>query len=181
MMRRRGRKGEWMKRLLGLVGGLAMLGGVAARTPAIAQEEPDFLSVSTGAFAVFSRHTAAEFALQYRSDYQFWIFKPHAGVMATTDGGVYGFAGALVDVYFGNRWVLTPSVAVGAYHSGGGKDLGHALEFRSGAELAYRFDARSRLGLGLYHISNADIGDENPGAESALLTYSLPFDKLLGR
>lgn len=164
-----------------VIAGVALMGSIAAQARDAGPDDPDFLTVGAGGFAVASHDTAGEFVLQYRSDRKLAFLKPHAGLMATSDGGVYGFAGVLVDVYFGNRLVLTPSVAAGGYHEGDGKDLGHAIEFRSGAELAYRFDDRSRLGVGFYHMSNFGIGDENPGAESALLTYSLPLATLLGR
>lgn len=158
----------------------AMVALAAGAAQAQEQDDPSFITFSAGGFDVFDDHTAPEFLLQYRSDYKLWFLKPHAGVMANTDGAVYGFAGLLVDIYFGSRLVLTPSTAVGAYHRGDSKDLGHAIEFRSGAELAYRFDDRSRLGLGVYHMSNASLGDSNPGAESVVLTYSMPLGRLLG-
>ena len=101
--------------------------------------------------------------------------------MGTTDSAVYGYAGIGMDIFFGRRVVLTPNFAVGAYHDGDGKDLGHAVEFRSGLELAYRFDNRSRLGIAVHHISNASLGDSNPGTESVVLTYAIPTDMLLGR
>ncbi|MBT4488902.1 MAG: acyloxyacyl hydrolase, partial [Rhodospirillaceae bacterium] len=44
----------------------------------------------------------------------------------------------------------------------------------------YRFSDRSRLGVALSHISNASIGDKNPGAESLMLTYALPVRNLFG-
>ena len=88
-------------------------------------------------------------------------------------------AGVLLDVYFGNRFVVTPSFAPTWWH---GKtddlDLGHGLEFRSQIEFAYRFDDRSRLGLGISHSSNASIGDTNPGTETLSLNYSYPFGNI---
>ena len=66
--------------------------------------------------------------------------------MGTTDSAFYGFGGVLVDVFFGKRWVLTPSFAAGYYDNGDGVDLGHEVEFRSSIELSYRFDNRTRLG-----------------------------------
>lgn len=72
---------------------------------------------------------------------------------------------------------MTPSVAAGPYLRGGGRDLGHVFEIRSGLEIAYRFNDRSRLGLLFYHISNAGLGDDkNPGAEALGLTYSIPLN-----
>ena len=85
----------------------------------------------------------------------------------------------LVDVYFGKRVVLTPSFGAGLYAEGSGKDLGHAVEFRSQIELSYRFDNRSRLGVAFSHISNASIADDNPGVEILNVYYSLPLDGLL--
>ena len=74
-------------------------------------------------------------------------------------------------MFLGRRIVLTPSFAPGYYHEGSGLDLGHALEFRSQIEFAYRFDDRSRIGVAVSHMSNASIADENPGTESAILYY----------
>ena len=153
-----------------------------APQPVRAADDPDFLSVGAGYFDWNrQKETAAEFRLEYRSDRKLWIFKPLAGIMATTDGGFYGFAGVGVDLFFGNRFVVTPSFAPGYYRHGDGLDLGHALEFRSQIEFAYRFDDRSRLGLAISHMSNASIGDTNPGTESAMVYYSLPLDGLFGR
>ena len=81
-----------------------------------------------------------------------------------------------MDIYFGRRWVLTPSFAPTWWR---GKmddlDLGHGVEFRSQLEFAYRFDDRSRLGLSISHYSNAGLGDSNPGAESLMVKYSIPL------
>ena len=44
-------------------------------------------------------------------------------------------------------------------------------------ELALRLDGGRRLGLELYHISNASSGRINPGAESLLVTFALPLGR----
>ena len=142
--------------------------------------DPAFLAISGGAFDVADDHTAAEGRVEYRSNLKLWIFKPFAGVMATSDSALFGYAGVLVDVPLGDSLVATLSFAPGAFHDGNGKDLGNGLEFRSQIELAYRFKNRSRLGLSVAHMSNAGLGDENPGTESVMLTYAMPFDGLLG-
>ncbi len=137
--------------------------------------DPDFLSIGGGYFDWNrQKDPAAEFRLEYRSDMEFWVFKPFAGLMGTSDAAFYGYAGVLIDVYLGNRFVVTPSFAPGYYEKGNGYDLGHELEFRSQLEFAYRFDDRSRLGLAISHMSNASIADNNPGAESAILYYTVP-------
>lgn len=154
--------------------------GLWPSAPASAQD-PAFLSFSAGYFD-FNRqkNTAAEFGVQYRHDEKLWIFQPMAGAMATTDGATNLYAGISLDIFFGNRFVVRPSFAPGVYFKGGGHDLGHVIEFRSGIEFAYRFDDRSRLGLEIYHLSNAHLDEQNPGEESIVLTYAVPFGKLFG-
>jgi len=143
-------------------------------------DDPDFLAFSGGVFDLGKDETAAEGRIEYRSDMRFWVFKPFGGLMATSDGGAYGYAGVLVDMFFGRRMVATLSFAPGAYHEGSGKDLGHTLEFRSQLEVAYRFDDRSRLGLSISHMSNASRGKKNPGTENLMLTYAVPVRQLFG-
>lgn len=121
---------------------------------------------------------AADFRLEYRHNEKLWIFKPWAGIEATSEGGIWGGAGLLVDIYFGKHVVLTPNFGVGFFEEGSGLDLDSALEFRSQLELAYRFEDHSRLGFAISHISNAGIGDSNPGTEIATLYYHLPLEKL---
>jgi len=146
-----------------------------AALPAGAQDDPAFLTLAAGAFDVGKDETAAEGRIEYRHDRKFWLFKPFAGLMATSDGAVYGYGGVLIDAYWGNRIVTTLSFAPGAYYEGDGKDLGSTLEFRSQFEIAWRFDDRSRLGLAIGHMSNASIGEDNPGEESVTLNYSIPL------
>jgi len=150
-------------------------------SPAARADDPSFVAFSAGAFDVGKDQTAFEGRAEYRWGNKFWIFKPLAGGMFTSDAALYGYAGVLIDIYFGRRIVAGLSFAPGLFHEGNGKDLGHAIEFRSQIEIAYRFDDRSRLGLALSHMSNASIGDKNPGAESLVLTYAIPTSKLFGR
>ena len=145
-------------------------------------EEPDFISLGAGYFD-FNRQKdeGGEFRLEYRSRVKLGPFKPFAAASATTSGHFLFSGGILMDLFFGRRVVITPSFAPG-YYTGGNSDLdlGHELEFRSQIEFAYRFDDRSRLGLAVSHTSNASIGDNNPGSESAILYYSLPIESLFG-
>lgn len=146
-------------------------------------DDPSFLTFGVGAFD-FNRQKdeGVEFRLDYRTDYKLWIFKPFLTAAGVSNGMSFLGAGVLVDVYFGNRFVVTPSFAPTWWR---GKtdtlDLGHALEFRSQIEFAYRFDDRSRLGVAVSHSSNASLGDTNPGTESVLVNYSYPLEKMFGR
>jgi lipid A 3-O-deacylase len=146
--------------------------------PAASSDDPSFLSFGAGAFDVLHDFTAGELRGEYRFGQKLWIFKPFLGLMGTTDRAFYGYGGFLVDIYLGNRWVVMPNAAFGYYDKGNGKDLGAHPEFRTGAEFAYRFDDRSRLGFTFHHISNAGIGKKNPGEEEMAIVFSLPFDLL---
>ena len=168
----------------GVVAALVAAGGalVGAARADDRGDDPAFLALGAGYFDWNrQKEPAAEFRAEYRSDYKLWIFRPLVGLMATTDSAVYAYAGIGIDVFLGRRLVVTPSFAPGYYAKNSGYDLGYGLEFKSQIEFAYRFDDRSRLGLAISHISNASLGDKNPGTESAILYYSIPFDKLLGK
>jgi hypothetical protein len=144
-------------------------------------DDPDFLSVSVGAYDFNKQDdTATEFRMEYRSDYKMWELKPFAAVAGTTNGTYFVGAGVLMDIYFGRRFVITPSFAPHYYSKGSddGKDLNYNLEFRSQIEFAYRFDNRARLGLGVSHYSNASLGNKNPGSETLSLIYSVPVNIL---
>jgi len=159
--------------------GLATL--LANVVPATA-EEPSFISLGAGYYDLFDDQSAGEARLEYRFSEQekLFFFTPFVGVSATSDAGTYGYAGVGIDVFFGNLWVATPNFAVGVYGNGDGKDLGYPIEFRSGLEVAYRFDDYSRLGLSFTHISNAGLDERNPGVESLVVVYSMPFQTLFG-
>jgi hypothetical protein len=96
-------------------------------------------------------------------------------VLVAKDGDYYAYAGLLTDIDLDPHVVATLSAAVGGY-GGGGYDLGSHFEFRTGGEMAWRYDDTSRLGVGFYHISNAGITQRNGGSESLLLVYSYPLN-----
>lgn len=158
-----------------LVGWLLCTGSASA-APA---EDPALLWVGAGTWETLrSNFTKPEIDLAYRSNYKLWIFKPHFGVLAAGDGDFYGYVGLLTDIYWSRHIVTTITAAFGGY-GGHGYNLGSSFEFRTGGDVAWRFDDGSRLGAGLYHISNAGITRENGGSESVLLSYALPIGKLL--
>jgi len=168
---------------------LAVLAVLAVPVPALGQDAADtrwgrptgdspLLSLGAGAFNVTDDESpTSDFRLEYRHDRRFFWFKPWAGIELTGDGGVWGGGGVLIDLYFGDHVVVTASTGAGGYAAGSGKDLGAVTEFRSQLEVAWRFDDNSRVAVAFGHISNAGIGDKNPGAETATLYYHLPLDR----
>ena len=167
-----------MKIKLGIVAALFSVGIFLA--PSAEADDPDYLTLSAGWFDLNrQKDQGAEFSLEYRSGKKFWWFKPFVHAAGVSNGMTFLGAGVLIDVYFGRRWVVSPSFVPTLWR---GKtsdlDLGHAIEFRSRLEVAYRFDDRSRLGMSFSHSSNASLGDSNPGTESLMVNYSIPFKSL---
>ena len=159
----------------------------ALAPPAAAQvtfgspNDPPRLALGVGAFDITpsSSHKDSRTAAEFRGEYRFgdvvWILAPFVGVSATSDGAFYGYGGFGLDINITPNIVLTPNAAVGYFARGSGTNLGSAVEFRTGAELAYRFADMSRLGIALTHTSNAGIGKVNPGEQSIVLMYSIPL------
>lgn len=172
---------------------LALAAVIALASPVRAQDltrdgEPDAIAFGGGYYDILrsvknkgDAQEAGLFNLEYHSNKKLWYFTPQFGAWATNKGSAYVYAGVRLDVFFGNRFVFTPSFSPGLYHEGKGKDLGFIVEFRSSAEFAYRFDDYSRLSLGIAHLSNASLGDKNPGVETLSLTYSIPLRNIIGK
>lgn len=97
---------------------------------------------------------------------------PIVGVMASAQGSLYSYGGLRFEVPLGRRFVLGACTGAGLLYRAASKDLGGPLEFRSGLEVAYRLPDESRIGLTLYHLSNAGLAEPNPGSESLVLTYT---------
>ena len=139
--------------------------------------EPSYLDLAAGAFDIQGHReagTSGEGRIEFRYGQKFLYIGPAAGVLATTRGGVFGYAGFYADIAWG-RFVLTPLGAVGAYSRGSDENLGGVFQFRTSAAITYEFDGGSRLGLQIAHVSNAGIHHRNPGENEALVTYALPL------
>tara|TARA_B100000900_G_scaffold204460_1_gene173376 strand:- start:30 stop:545 length:516 start_codon:yes stop_codon:yes gene_type:complete len=105
------------------------------------------------------------------------FIRPLIGFLGTDKSAYYAYFGLTTDLYFlkCKCILLSPSLAAGYYEDGDQIRLGHALEFKSGADLSYKFKNNMRVGVGAYHISNAGIGYRNPGSEQVVLKYHIPF------
>ena len=112
----------------------------------------------------------------------FFYLKPFAGIEVTTDSALYVLGGIYLEDNLGklltgnqNKWNFTPSFGLGYYDDGDGKKLGNRLEFRTTLEISYQLKNDDRIGISLGHISNANIGNKNPGVEIISLSYQKPF------
>ena len=99
---------------------------------------------------------------------------PITGALITADNAGYVYTGVQAQYKLGS-FNFTPSFAPGLYHEGNGKDLGHLIEFKSELQISLELSKNSELGFSYNHISNASLGDKNPGANSYMFNFFKNF------
>ena len=99
---------------------------------------------------------------------------PITGFMITENNAGYIYTGIQAQ-YKAGILNITPSFTPGLYGEGDGKDLGHVLEFKSELQLSLDLSSNSELGFSYNHISNASLGDKNPGANSYMFNFLKKF------
>ena len=99
---------------------------------------------------------------------------PITGGFVTENAALYAYTGIEWNFDLGPI-NFTPSFAPGLYGEGDGKDLGHILEFKSEVQASFNLSENSQLGMSYNHISNASLGDKNPGANSYMFNFLKKF------
>jgi lipid A 3-O-deacylase len=99
---------------------------------------------------------------------------PVTGFLVTGDASTYLYTGVQAEYNLG-KVNLTPSFTPGLYGQGDGKDLGHLVEFKSEVQLSFDLFKDSELGFSYNHISNASLGEKNPGANSYMFNFMKKF------
>ena len=99
---------------------------------------------------------------------------PITGLMMTADSSSYFYTGVQAEYKIG-KLNLVPSFAPGLYTMGDGKDLGSPLEFKSELQVSIDILPGTKLGYSQSHLSNADLGDKNPGADSYMFNFMKSF------
>ena len=102
------------------------------------------------------------------------ILSPVTGALITSDSATYIYTGVQAQYKLG-KIHLTPSFTPGLYHEGDGKDLGHLVEFKSEIQLSLDLSDKSEFGFSYNHISNASLGEKNPGANSYIFNFLKKF------
>ena len=99
---------------------------------------------------------------------------PITGGFITENSSAYVYTGIEWNIDMGSL-EFTPSFAPGLYHKGDGKDLGHVLEFKTEVQLSYSSSEDTSFGVSYNHVSNASLGDKNPGANSYMFNFLKKF------
>ena len=138
------------------------------------------LNFFTGMFD-FSDHKqkAGIIGIQHQNDDLFrdsflGTLSPITGGFLTENNAFYLYTGAQAEYDLG-MFTITPSFAPGYYSSGDGKDLGHSLEFKSEVQMSLNLSDSTQFGMSYNHISNASLGDKNPGANSYMINFLKQF------
>jgi hypothetical protein len=139
--------------------------------------EADNLLLGGGVFDIRDRTSAAG-TIEYRFGRKVFVAGLSLGLVANTDGGLFGYVGTYGDLSY-RRIYFTPQIAMGGYHDGDSSNLGGVFQFRLSLDIAYRFDNGHRLGVRAAHISNGGVNEQNPGEEELFLTYSIPVGPYL--
>ena len=119
------------------------------------------------------------FGLQHQNESLFrdsfiGTLSPVSGVMLTVDNASYFYTGVQAQYKIGSL-NFTPSFTPGLYHEGDGKDLGHPIEFKSELQMSFDIFENSELGFSYNHLSNASLGEKNPGANSYMFNFLKSF------
>tara|TARA_B100000886_G_C20323292_1_gene449077 strand:+ start:199 stop:729 length:531 start_codon:yes stop_codon:yes gene_type:complete len=138
------------------------------------------------------KNQATDYRYEYRSNESFldigpkednfFFLKPFFGVEYTNDSASYFMTGVYFEDNLGelfegdkNKFFFTPSFAAGIYNDGSGKKLGNDLQFRTSLEISYELKSKNRIGISFSHISNANLGNKNPGVEILSFSYHIPY------
>ncbi len=112
----------------------------------------------------------------------FFFLKPFIGFEYTGENASYLVSGIYLEDNLGqlfngkeNNYLFTPSFGIGYYEDGSGKKLGNNIQFRTTIEFSYELKNKNRVGFSFGHISNANLGNKNPGVEILNINYQVPF------
>ena len=126
------------------------------------------------------KQRAAVLGLEHQNDELFikstrgTIYSPITGGFVTANNAFYLYTGIQAEYKIGSL-IINPSFAPGYYGEGNGKDLGYPLEFKTELQLAFDLSDSTHLGMSYNHISNASLGNKNPGANSYMFNFLKQF------
>ena len=154
---------------------------ISINSLAIADTDKNYLSTSIGQFDINDTKDSAEYRIEYLKGSISKLspgnlsLKPFYGAMINGDDGKYFYSGLRKDIVLSDKTYLTPSFAIGYYDQEKSKDLGYDLEFRSQLEISYKLESMNRIAISINHISNASLGEQNPGVESMVISFIRAF------
>ena len=139
-------------------------------------QDRNYIAISSAVFDILQQtNPSFESRVEFRFGKVNLGGHPFSGLMVNSEGAMHIYLGLYYDISLTDFLFITPSFAPGLYAKNNSKDLKFALEFQSQIEISFKFANGARVGVSFNHISNATLGEENPGVESLALTYIIPF------
>ena len=137
---------------------------------------------STNDFRYERRFDKTVFEIGPEED-NFFFLKPFIGIEYTGDNAYYLLSGIYLEDDLGQlisgesnkKFYFSPSFGIGYYNNGSGKNLGNDIQFRTTLEINYKLKNNNRIGISIGHMSNANLGNKNPGVEIISLNYQVPY------
>jgi len=150
---------------------------VVAAACAAKAEPSTSIAIATGQYGMRKEVPhAVGFDLQIRTPWRWTVFRPVGGVLTSSGGGTFLYSGVMADFDLPLGLRLSPGFAPSIALARASGDLGFPVEFRSSLELSLAASDRLRVGIGFSHISNARLGERNPGVELLMLVLAFPKD-----
>jgi hypothetical protein len=142
--------------------------------PVLAQETFVLVGPAVGNVQNKNRHLYG--SLELRHLFHSWgkLSWGAGGVLDVSSLENYEGLNLTLQYAFSDRWSASLTSGPGRY-SNHHYDLGSHLEFRSGLELFYHLGKGYRLGVGVFHYSNAGVARHNPGTESVRVAFVIPL------
>jgi hypothetical protein len=154
--------------------------------------QPNLLEVGLGAFDPDVEHPqlAAELHIHYIWNYSlisrisgdkkfskdpYMQIRPFAALEVTSKKAFSAFGGLVFDIFLSDHIFICPYTSTGLYFDGDGKALGFPVEFHSAMDIGYRFNSNLRISASVCHISNAGLGQSNPGVQIYSLNCYFPM------
>lgn len=124
-----------------------------------------------------SKYSGGVLQVEYKWGKYFWHrWRPQITLMIPELRSIFLGLGIGWECHLTKRITLIPSFSPGFYYQGSGRNLGFPVEFRSAIELSYQINDKSWVGLQASHISNAHLGNKNPGINAFVLTFAFSIE-----
>ena len=159
---------------------ISLVFSLLASSVSFSEEKKSGINFYTGMFDFSDdKKRSSLFGVEHQNEnlYRDTIFgrlSPVSGMMVTADNAAYFYTGVEANLDLG-LFKLTPSFTPGLYSQGDGKDLGHPLEFKSEVQLSMDLGETTNFGMSYNHVSNASLGEKNPGASSYMFNFLKKF------
>ena len=141
-------------------------------SPRLVRAEPARFAFQAGYWGLGpTAEHALSVQLELRPGVRWWWVRPTGGLLQSSDGTQYVFAGVLLEIPLAWGLTLSPGFAPGLRTVEGSRNFGSMLLFKSSVELGLPLFPGLRGLVSFAHISNGKLATPNPGIE--LLLFGL--------